>query len=262
MRILLGLGLSITLGACTSPVIKEESHIENLIEPVFAQTQIIELSELEISKNCTGDFFKYAPYSSISLSDKRLLKGFGDQVPLKLFVKQVTPVGVNVYWDDSVLQKVLIDWSGKRGWLSHLNVTGKIYDIRFIWNESTKNLMVENSEAEKGGLFVAESISKQEFCLPFYGVRNWAAYKDASTYKVISGWLKSMGWELEWEISEDLKFNRPISIKGDVIEATLKSVRSIAEDGQVEPNLQVKVDDIEKRVVIMMVDKEINNNEI
>ena len=260
-KILLVSCVAVLLISCNKYSVKEAPKSVVLKEPAKTGQFHVVRNKDELQKNVTNEVgcmptvvnYAFLPYeeSSYNFEITKLPNGFGNDIPLSLFLEQQLPKSIRLFMSSNISLSKVISWEGDGvAWQDNLNAVAKKYGFQFVIDIAENRLLVLDSMDGNEGLFVYERQEVDTVCIPYYKVKRWDFKANQKLSSLVKEWNTLAGWNISWQIDEDAIIKHDGYVIGNILEAIQVVLSKSANEGELRKTVEMTVNDKAKEINI------------
>lgn len=253
--------MAVLLISCNKQSVKETPKSVVLKEPAKTGQFHVVRNKDELQKNVTNEVgcmptvvnYAFLPYeeSSYNFEVTKLPNGFGNDIPLSLFLEQQLPKSIHLFMSSNIGLSKVISWKGNGlAWQDNLNAVAEKYGFQFVIDIAEKRLLVLDSMDGNEGLFVHERQEVDSVCIPYYEVKRWDFKANQKLSSLVKEWNTFAGWNISWQIDEDAIIKRDGYVIGNILEAIQVVLSKSANEGELRKTVEMTVNDKAKKINI------------
>jgi len=154
-----------------------------------------------------------------------VVEGFANDVPMELALRQVVPEDWVMLFTQDVDKNQKVTWFGGKPWANILKNISESNSVNFEIQSDSRKILVENAGGSKAGKVVFKTgvSSSTNYQMK---AKVWQINKDQYLSEALSGWARSVGWNLHWDLERDFIIEHPARFNGTLMQAIEELISS------------------------------------
>ncbi len=160
---------------------------------------------------------------AVGVNQSDVLEAMCNGCPLDIALKQILPPDFTPFISDDVNAKVKVDFVAGKPWGIVLSNVAQAHDLKIEVMRHNQRVIVEKAVKNQGGVSVVSLLPQRK---GFYDTKQWELIPGDTLKDSFERWAKSEGWDVLYELDENIHIDVYASFNGNLIEAVQQTLEA------------------------------------